>query len=238
MSELDWFPLYWQRFILGTRDFTTEEIGAYFLLLLEQWDKGFLPENDKELKKISGISMKKLEKVMKKFKKIDGKYFNEALEIIRIEQNEKAVKYSNRGTNAAKARWFKQCTSNAQASDKHYQNDAIREEENKIRIREEAQASEIHSSQKSVLSNLEQFKQSPESQQSMYKYVKSLGRPLTISRIIQLADAHNIAFTEKFSHATFPKWCEYFRYFLEKHRETKQSEQGQGQAYKPYNPRS
>ena len=235
---MDWFPMYWQRFILGTRDFKTEEVGAYFLLLLEQWDKGFLPENDKELKKISGISMKKLEKVMKKFKKIDGKYFNEALEIIRIEQNEKAVKYSNRGTNAAKARWFKQCTSNAQASDKHYQNDAIREDKNKIRIREEAEASDKQLPVQPILSNLEQFKQSSETQQSMYKFCKSLGRPLAIKRILELADAHNIAFTEKFSHAAFPRWCEYFRYFLEKHRETKQPEQGSGQAYKPYNPRS
>lgn len=138
MAELDWFPLYWQRFLLGTRDFTTEEVGAYFLLLLHEWDKGFLPENDKELKKISGISVKKLQNVLKKFKKIDGKLYNSALEIIRIEQSEKAAKYSKRGTNAAEARWNKQCISNAQASDKQCLDDAIREEE----IREEKKREE------------------------------------------------------------------------------------------------
>jgi len=58
----------------------------------------------------------------------------------------------------------------------------------------------------------------------MSKYVRALGRPLTIKRIIDLAEAHDIAFNEKHSHANYAKWCEYFRYFLEKHRETKQSE--------------
>lgn len=77
---------------------------------------------------------------------------------------------------------------------------------------------------KPVQSNLERFKNDTISKESMSKFVNALGRPLTINRIMQLSDAHDIAFKEKHSHATYSKWCEYFRYFLEKHRETKQSE--------------
>ena len=66
-EKLDWFPIYWQRFIIGTLDMSAEEIGAYILLLIHQWDKGFIPENPQEIKKISRVSVKKLENVLKKF---------------------------------------------------------------------------------------------------------------------------------------------------------------------------
>jgi uncharacterized protein YdaU (DUF1376 family) len=106
-EKLDWFPLYWQRFKIGTFEMKADEIGAYILLLIYEWDKGFLPTNRQELMKISKVSDKKLEKVLKKFEIIENKYFNETLEVIRLEQSEKHEKRSNRGKNGAKARWDK-----------------------------------------------------------------------------------------------------------------------------------
>ncbi len=133
-EKLDWFPIYWQRFIIGTLEMSAEEIGAYFLLLLHQWDKGFVPEDPYEIKKIARVSCKKLDKVLEKFKKnenIPNKIFNESLEIIRMEQLEKTAKHSNRGSKGAKARWDKHNESIAQEMLEHNLSNGIREEENR-----------------------------------------------------------------------------------------------------------
>lgn len=128
-DKLDWFPLYWQRFIIGTLKMNAEEIGAYILLLIHEWDNGFVPESPEEIKTISKVSYKKLTKVLKKFENINGKLYNNPLEIIRIEQAEKNEKNSNRGKNGAKARWDKHKSSNAQALHKQCLDDSNREEE-------------------------------------------------------------------------------------------------------------
>jgi uncharacterized protein YdaU (DUF1376 family) len=104
-EKLDWFPIYWQRFIIGTLEMNAEEIGAYILLLIHEWDKGFVPTNDKELRKISRLSSKKLVKVLEKFEKVGEKYFNSTLEIIRIEQTEKSNRRSESAKNAARIKY-------------------------------------------------------------------------------------------------------------------------------------
>lgn len=131
-EKLDWFPIYWQRFIIGTLEMNAEEIGAYILLIIHQWDKGFVPEDHKELKRISKVSVRKLEKVLQKFEKIDGKYYNDTVEIIRIEQTEKHEKNHAKAIKGAKARWDKHKLSIAQALPKHCLDDAIREEESRV----------------------------------------------------------------------------------------------------------
>ena len=67
MAHSPAFRFYPQDFLHGTRNFKTEEIGAYILLLCEQWDKGFIPTSEQELKEITQLSLKKLSKVLKKF---------------------------------------------------------------------------------------------------------------------------------------------------------------------------
>ena len=61
------FQFYVQDFLIGTAHFTAEETGAYIRLLCYQWDNGFLEDDEQKLKKISGISVKKMEKILKKF---------------------------------------------------------------------------------------------------------------------------------------------------------------------------
>jgi len=63
------FQFYVENFIVGTKHFTAEQVGGYILLLCEQWDKGGLPDNDKELLRISRMKIKSLEEVKKKLKK-------------------------------------------------------------------------------------------------------------------------------------------------------------------------
>jgi uncharacterized protein YdaU (DUF1376 family) len=100
-DKLDWFPIYWQRFIIGTLDMSSDQVGAYVLLLIYEWDKGFIPDEMKEIKKISRCSDKKLEKVLEKFEKIEGKLYNRTLEIIREQQQIKARK----GVVGATVKW-------------------------------------------------------------------------------------------------------------------------------------
>lgn len=152
-EKLDWFPLYWQRFTIGTLQMNAEELGAYMLLLIHQWDKGFVPENEKDLKKISRISIKKLDNVLIKFEKIGEKYYNNTLEIIRIEQHEKNEKNSEKGKKGAKVRWDNQRAAITQALLKQSQDDSTREEENrKEKKREEENLGE---SAEAVLIDLE-----------------------------------------------------------------------------------
>jgi uncharacterized protein YdaU (DUF1376 family) len=78
------FPLYVQDFLLGTSHMPPEQVGGYIRLLCHQWDKGPLPSDPKVLKRISGVSVKNLDEILKKFVKKSSSssenYINERLE--------------------------------------------------------------------------------------------------------------------------------------------------------------
>ena len=76
------FPFYVQDFICGTSLMTAEQVGGYLRLLCQQWDKGGIPDDDKLLKRLSGIrKASTLNVVKEKFAKCeDGMLRNERLE--------------------------------------------------------------------------------------------------------------------------------------------------------------
>jgi len=86
------FPFYPTDFLMGTMFLSTEEVGAYIRLLCYQWQEGKIPENSENLKKISGISRKKLENVLKKFQRYEenSEFFlvNDRLEVVRGEREQ------------------------------------------------------------------------------------------------------------------------------------------------------
>ena len=99
------FQLYVQDFLSGVKLFTTEEVGAYILLLIEQWDTGYIQNDAKYLKKITGISAKKLQKILKKFQETEkGVFKNIRLEQERLKQIEWRNKSSMGGKKGAIAR--------------------------------------------------------------------------------------------------------------------------------------
>jgi len=107
-EEKHWFPFYYEKFLLGTYGMSDKEVGGYIRLLIQQWDKGGIEENNPDLNKYS--------KVFKKFsKKEDGLYYNDKLEDVRAEQEEIRLKASKKGKNGALVRWQKYSTGNAQA---------------------------------------------------------------------------------------------------------------------------
>lgn len=118
------FQFYVQDFLIGTNHFSAEETGAYIRLLCYQWDNGFIEDDDQKLKKISGISVKKMKNILKKFSKSkDGQLKNIRLEKERKKQSDARKRRSDAGKkgNEEKKRLRKadamrtQCDPNAHA---------------------------------------------------------------------------------------------------------------------------
>lgn len=104
MTKSPAFQFYVQDFLVGVRHFTAEEVGAYILLLCEQWDTGYVENNSAFLKKITKISPKKLENVLKKFEAHENKLINLRLE----KERGKQTQYRDKQRDNINKRWKKE----------------------------------------------------------------------------------------------------------------------------------
>jgi len=102
------FQFYAQDFLMGTLEFTAEEVGGYIRLLCHQWDKGCIPNDDKKILQLSGMKSKSLAAVKSKFVvNTDGFLQNERLEKTRAAQEEFRKKASVAGKKSAEKRQLK-----------------------------------------------------------------------------------------------------------------------------------
>lgn len=94
------FQFYPHDFLVGTADLTAEEVGGYIRLLCYQWAKGSLPNDEKKLSQLSGISDGlSLGNVSVKFRLCeDGFKRNHRLETVRLEQEEYRKKQAENGS--------------------------------------------------------------------------------------------------------------------------------------------
>jgi uncharacterized protein YdaU (DUF1376 family) len=53
-----WMPLYVGDYLRDTRDLSTLQHGAYLLLMMHYWRKGELPDDDRQLSKITKLPLK------------------------------------------------------------------------------------------------------------------------------------------------------------------------------------
>jgi uncharacterized protein YdaU (DUF1376 family) len=116
------FQFYVSDYLIGTKRMTPAQKGGYVDLLCEEWDKGFLPNNDEELIIISGLKSKDLEVVKKKFFiDTDGTLKNERLETERQKQAAYKETMKNKGKNGAANRWHRHSAGIAQPCHEHSQ---------------------------------------------------------------------------------------------------------------------
>jgi len=106
------FPLYASDFLVSTGLMSAAEVGAYMRLLCHSWLDDGLPNDPKLLSKMSGISAKKLSKVLEKFYEENGKLRQHRQEEVRTQ----VVKLSATRRNAANSRWAKNGENDANAS--------------------------------------------------------------------------------------------------------------------------
>lgn len=122
-TNLPAFLFYANDFIGSTAHLEVEVVGAYIRLLCYQWVNGSIPKNPKYIQAIISCSASKFKEIWEdlspKFKNCADGLKNERLESVRKEALEYKDSISKRGQEAAKARWNKQCTGNAQAMPTH-----------------------------------------------------------------------------------------------------------------------
>jgi uncharacterized protein YdaU (DUF1376 family) len=58
-----WMPLYWGDYLRDTRDLSTLQHGAYLLLMAHYWQHAALPDDEKQLAAIVGLSPKAWRKI-------------------------------------------------------------------------------------------------------------------------------------------------------------------------------
>ena len=104
MAKSPAFQFYPVDFSHGVADFTTEEVGAYILLLCRQWDKGAIPDDQAACAKIARCQPSTVASVWHKFGICDefGRK-NARLEAVRAEQ----ASYREKQAANGKKRWSK-----------------------------------------------------------------------------------------------------------------------------------
>jgi uncharacterized protein YdaU (DUF1376 family) len=82
MTSPPWMPLYVGDYLADTGELTTLEHGAYFLLIMNYWQKGGLPTEDEKLASITRLSLKRWLKI----KPTLGKLFSSNWEHKRVDK--------------------------------------------------------------------------------------------------------------------------------------------------------
>jgi uncharacterized protein YdaU (DUF1376 family) len=110
MSKPAAIPLFGDAYLADTTHLTTEEHGAYLLLMIAAWrqpDCG-LPLDDKKLARIVGMSTKKWtavkDTILDFWKVVDGRIFQPRL----LKEHDYACRKSEANRKSAEARWNKQ----------------------------------------------------------------------------------------------------------------------------------
>lgn len=103
MSSKAWFPFYVGDYLADTQMFTTEQHGAYILLLAHYWsNQGPITSNPTELQNIMGLSKYNFSKnsplILKKFTLQNEKYLHKRMD----REIAKAVDISNKKAKAGK----------------------------------------------------------------------------------------------------------------------------------------
>lgn len=128
--ELTWMPLYWSRFMKGTSHMDATQIGAYLLLIKEQWHKGSIPQDKTRLLNIARLgsgkkAMEALIIVLEKFNpNAEGNLENSTCREIWNTQHQKYLTGKERAKKGGDAKAKKRAASVLQADSEQCLTDA------------------------------------------------------------------------------------------------------------------
>ncbi|WP_168190895.1 YdaU family protein [Aquitalea aquatilis] len=115
-----WMPLYIADYLADTTRLTTEQHGAYLLLIMDYWRNGPLPDDDGSLANITRLSMpqwKKHRPVLARLFLVEGgEWLHKRVDTELQAAAENAAKHEERAKKAAAARWSKESKSNASSN--------------------------------------------------------------------------------------------------------------------------
>lgn len=84
MSAAPWMPFYPADYLADTRRLTTEQHGAYLLLLMDSWSSGALPDDDDVLARVAGLDAERWAQVRpviaRYFQIADGQWVHARIE--------------------------------------------------------------------------------------------------------------------------------------------------------------
>jgi uncharacterized protein YdaU (DUF1376 family) len=104
-SPSTWMPIYWGDYLKCTMHLSTEEHGAYLLLIAYYWQNGGKIKNDEKIiKNVCKISSKKLQNVLSFFEEKDGFLIHSRIDDELAEAVEHKEKQRNRTRAATEAR--------------------------------------------------------------------------------------------------------------------------------------
>lgn len=118
MADVDlWMPLYIGDYMSGTSRLTTEQHGAYLLLIMDYWKNGALPDNDAILAQITRLSpdaWSMHRAVLEHFFTVEnGEWKHKRIEREMNAARDKKQKASEKAKAAAQARWEKEADQQA-----------------------------------------------------------------------------------------------------------------------------
>lgn len=112
MSKVDiWMPLYIADYLADTSRLTTEQHGAYLLLLIDYWRNGSLPDDDAVLAQITRLSpdaWRNARSILQAyFKHEGGRWLHNRVEVELAKAKQNSEMTKTRASNASKVRWGK-----------------------------------------------------------------------------------------------------------------------------------
>jgi uncharacterized protein YdaU (DUF1376 family) len=106
-----WMPLFIGAYLADTQRLSTEQHGAYLLLIMDYWMNGAPADDDEDLAQITKLSLsawkKTKVKIVKFFTLTDGHWYHKRIEKELIDAKTRKEKSNEKAKAAADARWAK-----------------------------------------------------------------------------------------------------------------------------------
>jgi len=103
---MHYFEFHFQKFIAATKGWKDDEVGAFVKLLIEQFDRGYVPDDPEELSRLITTFKKNWPRLKKKFTEPSepGQLRNTFMCTVRDEAHEKSAKNAENGAKGGRAK--------------------------------------------------------------------------------------------------------------------------------------